>query len=377
MHNNQSYWDDLFWPRQSDWLIVGSGIVGLAAAIEAKKRWPAERVVVLERDSIPGGASLKNAGFACFGSLSELLDDTQSLGPEALIALAQKRIDGLAHLRQLCQGQDIGYQALGGYEVFTPALESLYDSCASQREKVNDWLQPLFEEKVFRLADDRLSTQGLSGFKHMIFNPYEGQLHTGKMMQALLLSARRLGVEVLFGADVAQWSEGSSGVEVALKSGRSLRARQLILATNGFSLDLLPELELRPTRAQVLISEKVPKLALRGSFHMDRGYYYFRNIEERILLGGARQLALEDEYTTDPRSSAPIQEALEDFLGQLHPQPLAVERRWTGLMATGPHKEPLLRRHSEHCAIAVRLGGMGVAIGSLLGREVVHLMRPA
>ena len=61
-----------FWERESfyndiDYAIIGSGIVGLSAAIELKEKYPKAKVVVLEKGFLPSGASTKNAGFACFG----------------------------------------------------------------------------------------------------------------------------------------------------------------------------------------------------------------------------------------------------------------------------------------------------------------------
>ena len=64
--------------RDIDYLIVGSGIVGLTCAIQLKAKDPEARVVIVEQGDRPSGASIKNAGFACFGSVSELLDDANT-----------------------------------------------------------------------------------------------------------------------------------------------------------------------------------------------------------------------------------------------------------------------------------------------------------
>lgn len=70
-----SYWEKEQYFRGNDLVVVGSGIVGLNAAIEYKLKYPRQKVLVLERGILPLGASTKNAGFACFGSVSELNDD--------------------------------------------------------------------------------------------------------------------------------------------------------------------------------------------------------------------------------------------------------------------------------------------------------------
>jgi hypothetical protein len=46
-------------------------------------------------------------------------------------------------------------------------------------------------------------------------------------------------------------------------------------------------------------TEPIDNLDVRGTFHLDCGYYYFRNIGDRILLGGGRNLDFETETTTE------------------------------------------------------------------------------
>ena len=75
---NYSYWELKEWFTNIDFTIVGSGIVGLNCALQLKKQHPHSKILILEKGILPQGASTKNAGFACFGSLSELIDDLKS-----------------------------------------------------------------------------------------------------------------------------------------------------------------------------------------------------------------------------------------------------------------------------------------------------------
>ena len=49
----------------------------------------------------------------------------------------------------------------------------------------------------------------------------------------------------------------------------------------------------------MLITKPLENLHFRGTFHLDKGYYYFRNIDQRILFGGGRNLDFETEETTE------------------------------------------------------------------------------
>ena len=97
---NYSYWELKEWFTNIDFTIVGSGIVGLNCALELKKKYPKAKVLVLEKGMLPQGASSKNAGFACFGSLSELIDDLKTHSEEEVFNLVKNRWEGLQLLRK-------------------------------------------------------------------------------------------------------------------------------------------------------------------------------------------------------------------------------------------------------------------------------------
>ncbi len=117
--NALSYWEKETYINHTDFLVVGSGIVGLPTAIHLKQRHPSKKVTVLERGYLPTGASTKNAGFACIGSPSELLADLKEQPENIVFSTAQKRWEGLKYLRQLLGDEEIEYKSLGSYELFT------------------------------------------------------------------------------------------------------------------------------------------------------------------------------------------------------------------------------------------------------------------
>ncbi len=116
---NFSFWEYDSWFSNVDFTIIGSGITGLNCAWELQKKHPKAKVLVLERGLLPNGASTKNAGFACFGSISEILDDLDSHSEEEVVKLVEKRVKGLQLLRENLGDENIGYEAHGGYELFT------------------------------------------------------------------------------------------------------------------------------------------------------------------------------------------------------------------------------------------------------------------
>lgn len=109
---------------------------------------------------------------------------------------------------------------------------------------------------------------------------------------------------------------------------------------------------------------------------MDEGFYYFRNVGNRILFGGARNLDLEGETTTRFSTTELIQNQLEKYLREiiLPNQNFEIEHRWSGIMGMGSKRNPIVQQLSENVYCGVRLTGTGIAIGSLVGEELAGMV---
>ncbi len=368
---NLSYWEQQSWLKNIDYTIVGSGIVGLNAAMHLKDLFPEARVLILERGFLPNGASTKNAGFACFGSLSEILDDLDNQSEEMVVKLVRKRLAGLEQLRKTVGDRNMDYHVWGGYEFFAEEEEESQAYCISRMPEVNEMLRPVFNEDVFTICDNRFSFKKIK--EPLIYNKFEGQINAGKMMETLLQKALAKGVKILNNIMVEEFSDKNGTVEVTTDKFR-LETKKLLIASNGFA-SKFGITEVKPARAQVLVTKPIPNLKIKGTFHMDKGYYYFRNIDNRILLGGGRNLDFKAEETTEMLQTELVQNRLEELLENtiLPNTPFEVEQRWRGIMGVGDTKAPVLKHLSDNVVCGVRLGGMGIAIGSITGRDLAEM----
>ena len=369
---NLSYWEIKNWFTNIDYTIVGSGIVGLHAALHLRKRFPKGRILILEKGILPQGASTKNAGFACFGSLSEIMDDLKSHTEEEVIQLIHKRWQGLQLLRKRLGDETLDFKPFGGYELFLKDKDFSYKECVLKMQFINEILKPLFKTDVFSKEVDRFGFKNIE--EHLIFNPFEAQIDTGNMMQALLKQAVSEDILILNQQTVTNYHENENGVQVALGDFEFI-TKKLLFASNGFA-NKITNGAVRPARAQVLITEPIPNLDIKGTFHLDKGYYYFRNIGDRILFGGGRNLDFEGETTTEFGETELIQNHLEQLLKDviLPNTDFKIAHRWSGIMGLGSSKNPIVSQLSDHVYCGVRLGGMGVAIGSLIGTELADLI---
>ncbi|SKB52104.1 hypothetical protein SAMN05660776_1599 [Salegentibacter holothuriorum] len=370
---NLSYWETKTWFSNIDFCIIGSGITGLNCALDLKQRFPKSKVLILERSILPNGASTKNAGFACFGSVSEILDDLNSHSEEEVLKLVQKRLKGLKLIRNQLGDQNIGYKEYGGYELFTKEDEALLEECKEKLFQLNKMLKPVFGAAVFSVQNDSFGFQNIR--QKIIFNQFEGQLNTGKMMEALLHKVQKAGIKILNNITVEEFTETKNSVKIKTDK-LEFSAKKLLIATNGFS-EKLGIAQVKPARAQVLITKPIKNLKIKGTFHLDKGYYYFRNIDNRILFGGGRNLDFKTEETTEIAQTELIQQKLEELLNTtvLPKTAFEIDHRWSGIMGVGTQKSPIVKQISENVVCGVRLGGMGVAISSLVGKELSELIK--
>ena len=167
---------------------------------------------------------------------------------------------GLQRLRQNLGDAAIDYQQHGGYELFTDGRCSA--DCIDKISYLNKLLkEAIGHTDIYSVADAKIAEFGFNGVGRMIYNPYEGQIHTGKMMRALLNKVYEHDILVLNGCEILAMEHEDSNVSLKTSQGY-FKARKVILATNAFASQLFPELKVIPGRGQVLVTKPIDGLKL-------------------------------------------------------------------------------------------------------------------
>jgi gamma-glutamylputrescine oxidase len=364
-----SFWDYQTYFSKVDVTIVGAGFTGLQTALELRAALPHSKILVVDKHDLAFGASNRNAGFACFGSPSELLDDLTREPFDAVIQRVANRWKGL----QLLQNRlnETNWQNTGGFELFKPCESVRFENSLDILLKLNEALKDSIGFAPYQLHD--ISSFPFSGFNKCIAIKNEGMLNPSLAIQSLKKLCLDAGILVVTGIELERFEVHNNSVSNFSKD-LTWQSNALILATNAFSSALLPEINVKPARGQVLITEPIENLGWQGTFHLDEGYYYFRNVGNRILLGGGRNTDFETEFTEKTELNSKIQEKLTDVLyTYISPNKKPkIEHRWSGIMAFGKNheKEPLLEETAPGVFTAVRLGGMGVALSARLAQMV-------
>ncbi|TVZ16030.1 NAD(P)/FAD-dependent oxidoreductase [Maribacter sp. MAR_2009_72] len=370
---NLSYWERKSWFSNIDFTIIGSGIVGLNCALALKNRYPKARILVLEKGSLPQGASTKNAGFACFGSISEILSDLKNHTEQEVQELVFNRWQGIQLLRSLLGDTALGFQNYGGHELFLEDRDDLFQTCKEQIKRVNELLHPVFQDSAFKITSNLFNFGGVKD--HYITHAHEGQIDTGGMMKSLVHLVLKKNITIINSVTVRSFEDLGTNVLVRT-SDIEFNTKKLIIATNGFAKQLIQE-EVQPARAQIVLTKPIPGLTIKGTFHLDEGFYYFRNIENRILLGGGRNLDFKAEETTNFGMTNLVERKLIHLLKTviLPNTSVEIDMKWSGIMGVGAQKKPIVKKMTDNVACGVRLGGMGIAIGTSIGHQLADLFK--
>jgi glycine/D-amino acid oxidase-like deaminating enzyme len=374
-----SIWEKESFYAPKDVIIIGSGLVGLWCAWHLKKNDPGISIAIIDRGIIPTGASTRNAGFACFGSVTELVEDASRFGEDNMLQLVEMRYKGLQHIRKVFKESAIDFELCGGYELFPPNDNRQRIVLEHETERLNKLLHDITGKKrTFKKANKKIGGLGLHHVEYLIENKLEGYLHSGKLCQALLQAVQGMGVTVINAIEISSFEKVNDNVVLYTNQLMHLKAKQILICTNAFARQLLPDLNIIPARGQILVTSPIDNLPLKGTFHYDAGYYYFRNLGNRVLLGGARNKAFEEEETTELNITEKIQHELETFLSTyiLPGYDYQITDRWSGIMGMGNEKSPIVKEVSPRVFCAVRMSGMGVALAPVIGEQISKLLNP-
>ena len=360
-----------------DLIVLGGGITGIFCALHFRKNNPSASIAILERGLFSSGASTKNAGFACFGSLSELVEDQSKLGEEKLLSMVKMRLDGLSILRKTIGDHKMDLKWQGGYELFFDKNPKKLN----QIDHINSVLKPLFSKDIFTINNKKIKKFGFNTnmVNHLVQNSFEGQLNTGKLMRALRTKLNKEDISFFSNTELTDFETNSNKNQllINLKNQKfNLTCNKLAICNNAFAAQILPNFNIKPGRGLIILTKPFSKLSVKGSFHYDRGFYYFRNIENRILFGGGRNLDFKKEETIEFGINKKIKNKLitdlDKFIIPKHK--IDIDMEWSGIMAFGKSKIPIIKKESNSVAVGIKSSGMGVAIGSYVGKSVADIL---
>lgn len=371
-----SYWETELLPRDCDVCIVGGGFTGAWTAYFLSRLNPGIRIVILEEMTISRGASTRNAGFLCYGSPTEILDDIESMGEEKALALVRDRYMGLRKIQSLVPPGSASIFWNNGYELFTESQSETYKEVLDKLPQLNASLRSVIGREPYSTAESGQLEKLASGHSKAIKIEGEGQVQPASLLKYINHLNESAGVRILEGFMVENLDESGDKVRIDTNRNHRITTSRVLIATNGFFNQLFPDkLSVLPARNQVLLLEVNQPVKLEGSWHSESGYIYFRAVNGMLLIGGGRHWFKEEEATARMDANEKIISGLKDYaLREILPTGSKVKEyaHWSGIMGMGPTKSPVFEWMSGNILSAVGLSGMGVALSPVLGEKAAN-----
>ncbi len=367
-------------PSSAEYVVIGGGYLGASACY-----WLARagaNVVLLEQARPTFGATGRNGGFLTLGPAEPYTQVIQRLGHQAAKTVLQVTLDSRSLLRQVLAEEHIACEYREpGTLALTLNQEHLAAFAQQQRALLADGVatQLLDHQQVQELIATPLSPDILGG----LFTPGTALVHPARLVQGLLAAAQHQGARLVT-AKVHELVSDNHATTLHTSQG-TLRAQHVLVATNAWTDDLLPQLSkiVVPVRGQVLSYMPLPPVFTTGiGADITRtGEYWQQTPDGSIVLGGCRMAAPHQDVGV--RISHPtdeVQQALEQILPRLFPQlsGLRVNQRWAGLMAFTPDYLPIADKVPETNGVWIVAGfsghGMpfGMRLGHLLAESLMH-----
>ncbi|MBP0483137.1 NAD(P)/FAD-dependent oxidoreductase [Sagittula salina] len=352
--------------------VIGGGFTGLNCALALAGA--GVDVAVLDAERPGWGASGRNGGFCCIGgAMAPEGSLRRRYGAAALTEWQTAQGAAIDHVAGLLDTHGIDADRHSeGETVLAHTPRAFRALRAEAAEAAATW--GVASEVLTR---DDLAAQGLGGPWHGGMTLRRGfALNPAKYHAGLARVATRAGVRGYGRSPVASLDRNGDGWRLGI-NGHSVRARRVVLATNGYSSEDLPDwLRARtlPVQSSVIVTRPLTGAEAEAAgwtsdqmaYDTRRLLHYFRRLPDGRFLFGMRggltaraeeQIAVSRRIRTDFHATFPAWRGVE------------ITHEWSGLvcfLASGhPFAGAVPGCEGLHAALGFH--GNGVAMGSYLG----------
>jgi len=367
-------------PARADVVIVGSGYTGLHAAIQTARA--GRDTVVLEAGEPGGGCSTRNGGQISTSIKPSLEALTRRFGAERARAIRGEGVAALDWTEDFVRSEaiDCDFRRAGRFHgAHTPAS---YERLAREAEL------GMRREGIEAFAVPRAEQRGQLGsdlYHGGVVYPRFATLHPGRYHRGLLDAARAAGVRIVAGCraeridDARRGGPGGGTGDVTVHSSLgAIRCRDLAIATNGYTGELLPWLQRRviPIGSYVIATEELPAGTVDALFPSARiatdtrrvVYYYGPTPDRRrVVFGGRVSTGETDPKISGPRLHAEMVRIFPELAGS------RIAHSWSGFVA-------YTFDELAHCGLrdgihySMGYCGSGVSMSSYLGMRMGQRM---
>lgn len=352
-------------PREVDAVVIGAGYTGLGASIELARL--GRSVLVLEKHELGFGASTRNGGMIHPGVKLELDELFQRLGPLGR-RIYEFTVEAFRAAERLFEDEQIDCDYARSGHVYLAARPSHAESLRAIELLYRDRLE---QEATFVPRNALAGEIGSTAFHAGVVVPLSGGLDPARFHAGLASIALRSGVAIAEDTPALSLRRRAQGGFEVRTNRATLRARNVIVATNGYRDGLVPWLRRRviPVGSYIIATEPLDQAMAKELNPNGRMFFDSKNFlnywrlspDGRMLFGGRASFA--------PTTIAKARDTLYGQMLGVHPQleGVPVERAWGGKVGFTFDRIPHAGvRDGVHFAMGYC--GTGVALASYLGR---------
>jgi glycine/D-amino acid oxidase-like deaminating enzyme len=335
----------------ADVAIVGAGIAGVATAYHVSRN--GAKVVVIEARTVADAASGRNAGFLLAGVAENFVAATRRYGERRTLRVWEFTRQNQRLVRQIVERERI-------------ACDLAWNGSAQIAGDDEEWAE-------IRASAERLRREGVrvrvTPEDRAAIYEEDGEFHPVRYVRGLAGAAAAAG---------ARLHDGTRAIAVTKDEVRTERARvragAVVVCVNAYAPHLVP-LRVRAVRGQMLATAPVGRRVFERPAYANRGYRYWRQrADGRLLVGGWRDTAAEEEVGEEERTTPRIQGQLEGFLRERCPD-ATVTHRWAGTMGFSHDALPYVGRLETGVFVNAGFTGHGMAFATATGELVADLVR--
>ena len=359
-------------PKKIDFVIIGSGYTGLSAARVLAKA--DHSVAVLDENKIGYGASSRNGGMATPGLKQDIFKIYKKYGIDYAKEFWRASVDAIDLLENIIEEEKIDCDWSRNGHIALACKQSHYDKLP---EYANWIKKELGHKKMLVSKEEIFSEIGTNYYFGGLADEISGGLHPAKFVDGLAIACTKLGVKLFENNRVNSIKKTGELYEVKTKEG-SIIAKKVIVATNGYTDNLVPQLKPKifPVGSYIIVSDILSKelqkyLSPKGRMFYDSKWFinYFRLTPDgRMLWGGRNDLSTD----LDLKESADI---LSKQVRTVFPELENIDftHTWTGKLGITFDLMPHIG-NINGIYYAFGYGGHGLSIATYLGTELGLLL---
>lgn len=332
--------------ERADVAIVGGGIAGVSLAYLLARGGAS--VALVESRSIAAAASGRNAGFLLAGVAENFAAASRRYGEDAAA-----RVWDLTRRNQAAVKEIVARERIDCDLEWNGSLQLAGDD--------EEWTEMLAAAVALLRRGAVLQIDDAA---RSVCVTTDGAVHPVRLVRGIAAAAERAGARIL---------EGTAATGVSRDAVRTARgdvlASNVVVCANAYAPRLV-DVRVRPARGQMLATAPLVERVLTRPVYAHRGYRYWRQtVDRRVVVGGWRDLAAEEEVGEDERLNGRVQAALDAFLREAHLD-APVTHRWAGIMGFSHDGLPYVGRLASGVYVCAGFTGHGLGF-ALAAAELV------